>query len=293
MGCASLMAWLPVENSMLRQRVITALIMAGLFLAAILFLPLNGLAAIFGLLVLAGGWEWSRMAGWSSALTRGLYVLVLGASMGALYWYCQLGAEPAKEQVQPFLGLACLWWSFALLWVKSYPMSAVIWRTVFMRSLMGVLILAPAWLAAVFLLTFPRGGLLVVVMVIVVAAADIGAYFSGKTWGKHKLAEKVSPAKTWEGFWGGMAVCILLSLALWSLLPERASHIGLASVIAVTLSTALASVVGDLSVSMVKRESGVKDSGTMLPGHGGMLDRLDSICGAAPVFALGLLLAGW
>jgi phosphatidate cytidylyltransferase len=287
------MAWLPVENSMLRQRVITALIMAGLFLAAILFLPLNGLAAIFGLLVLAGGWEWSRMAGWSSAVTRGLYVLVLGASMGALYWYCQLGAEPAKEQVQPFLGLACLWWSFALLWVKSYPMSAVLWRTVFMRSLMGVLILAPAWLAAVFLLTFPRGGLLVVVMVIVVAAADIGAYFSGKTWGKHKLAEKVSPAKTWEGFWGGMGVCILLSLALWSMLPDRASHIGLASVIAVTLSTALASVVGDLSVSMVKRESGVKDSGTMLPGHGGMLDRLDSICGAAPVFALGLLLAGW
>ena len=278
---------------MLRQRVITALIMAGLFLGAIVFLPLNGLAAIFGLLVLAGGWEWSRMAGWSSAVTRGLYVLVLGASMGALYWYCQLGAEPANEQVQPFLGLACLWWSFALLWVKSYPMSAVLWRTVFMRSLMGVLILVPAWLAAVFLLTFPRGGLLVVVMIIVVAAADIGAYFSGKTWGKHKLAEKVSPAKTWEGFWGGMGVCILVSLALWSLLPDTASHIGLASVIAVTLSTALASVVGDLSVSMVKRESGVKDSGTMLPGHGGMLDRLDSICGAAPVFALGLLLAGW
>ena len=278
---------------MLRQRVITALIMAGLFLAAIVFLPLPGLAAIFGLLVLAGGWEWSRLAGWSSVVTRGLYVLLLGASMGGLYWYCQLGSAPAKEQVQPFLGLACLWWSFALLWVKSYPMSAVLWRTIFMRSLMGLLILAPAWLAAVFLLTFPRGGLLVVVMVVVVAAADIGAYFSGKTWGKHKLAEQVSPAKTWEGFWGGMAGCVLLSLALWALLPDRASHIGLASVVAVTLSTALASVVGDLSVSMVKRESGVKDSGTLLPGHGGMLDRLDSLCGAAPVFALGLLLAGW
>lgn len=278
---------------MLRQRIITALIMAGLFLSAIVFLPLAGLALIFGLLVAAGGWEWSRLAGLNSQFTRGLFVLVLGACMGALYWYCQLGSMPAKQQVQPFLGLACLWWSFALLWVKSYPMSAVLWRTVFMRCLMGLLILAPAWLAAVFLLSYPRGGLLVVVMVVIVAAADIGAYFSGKAWGRHKLAEKVSPAKTWEGFWGGMAGCVVLALALWYLLPDRASHIGLASVIAVTLGTALASVVGDLSISMVKRESGVKDSGTLLPGHGGILDRLDSICGAAPVFALGLLLAGW
>jgi phosphatidate cytidylyltransferase len=278
---------------MLRQRVITGLIMAGLFLSAMVFLPLPALAAVFGALVLAGGWEWSRLAGWQSVVTRTLYVLVLTASMLALYWYCRLDQRPAPEQVQPFLGLACLWWSFALLWVKSYPMSAVLWRTVFMRSLMGLLILTPAWLAAVFLLSFPRGGLLVVIMVLVVASADIGAYFSGKTWGRHQLAEKVSPAKTWEGFWGGMAGCMLLSLILWALLPDRASHVGLLSVAAVTLSTALASVVGDLSVSMVKRESGVKDSGTLLPGHGGVLDRLDSICGAAPVFALGLLLAGW
>lgn len=278
---------------MLRQRVITALIMAGIFLSAIVFLPLPALAAVFGLLVTAGGWEWSRLAGWQSPVTRGLYMLLLAACMAALYWYCQLGNAPVREQVQPFLGLACLWWSFALLWVKSYPMSAVLWRTVFMRSLMGLLILVPAWLAAVFLLSFPRGGLLVVIMVVVVAAADIGAYFSGKAWGSHKLAEKVSPAKTWEGFWGGMAGCVLLALVLWYLLPDRASHVGLASVVAVTVTTALASVVGDLSVSMVKRESGVKDSGKLLPGHGGVLDRLDSICGAAPVFALGLLLVGW
>ena len=130
-------------------------------------------------------------------------------------------------------------------------------------------------------------------MVVVVASADIGAYFSGKRFGKHKLAVLVSPAKTWEGFWGGIAACVLLAMLLWYLLPDQAAHIGLASVIAVTVTTALASVVGDLSVSMVKRESGVKDSGSLLPGHGGVLDRLDSMCGAAPVFALGLLLAGW
>jgi phosphatidate cytidylyltransferase len=278
---------------MLRQRVITGLIMAGIFLAAIIFLPLPGLALLLGILVCMGAWEWTRLAGLSSPVPRVLYVLVLMTALVALYGYCQLGNTPSREQVQPFLGVACLWWSFAMLWVKGYPASAVLWRTVAMRCLMGLLILAPAWMSAVFLLSFPRGGMLLVVMVLVVAAADIGAYFSGKTFGKHKLAVLVSPAKTWEGFWGGMVCCVLLAMLLWYVLPEQAAHINLISVVAVTVTTALASVVGDLTVSMVKRESGVKDSGSLLPGHGGVLDRLDSLCGAAPVFALGLLLAGW
>ena len=278
---------------MLKQRVITALIMAGVFLAAIAFLPLPGLALILALLICLGAWEWSRLAGWNLPLARVIYVALLAAVMAALYVYCQLDHVPGREQVQPFLGLACLWWSFALLWVKSYPTSAVLWNSVIMRSLMGVLVLAPSWLAAVYLLSFPRGGGLLIAMVVIVAAADIGAYFSGRTWGKHKLAVLVSPAKTWEGFWGGMLVCLVLAGLIWSVLPNQASHISLPAVITVVLTTALASVVGDLTVSMVKRQSGHKDSGSLLPGHGGILDRLDSLCGAAPVFALGLLLAGW
>jgi phosphatidate cytidylyltransferase len=278
---------------MLKQRVITALIMAGVFLAAIALLPLAGLALILALLICLGAWEWSRLAGWNLPLVRAIYVALMAAVMAALYVYCQLDRVPGREQVQPFLGLACLWWSFALLWVKSYPTSAVLWNSVIMRSLMGVLVLAPSWLAAVYLLSFPRGGGLLIAMVVIVAAADIGAYFSGRTWGKHKLAVLVSPAKTWEGFWGGMLVCLVLAGLIWSVLPNQASHISLPAVITVVLTTALASVVGDLTVSMVKRQSGHKDSGSLLPGHGGILDRLDSLCGAAPVFALGLLLAGW
>ncbi len=278
---------------MLKQRVITALIMAGLFLAAVVFLPLPWLALIFGILICLGGWEWSRLCDWESPLARCLYVLVLAAVLGLLYEYCQLGAKPEREQIQPFLGLACLWWSLALLWVKGYPGSAVFWRTKAMRNLMGLLVLAPAWMAAVYLVSLPRGGGLIVVMVLVVAAADIGAYFSGRAWGKHKLAEVVSPKKTWEGFWGGMVASSLLALLLWSQLPKQQAHISLTEVLVVVLVTALVSVVGDLTVSMVKREAGVKDSGSLLPGHGGVLDRLDSLCGAAPVFALGLLLVGW
>ncbi len=278
---------------MLKQRVITALVMAGLFLAGILYLPKPALAAVFALLVLAGGWEWSRLAGWISPLSRSLFMLLLAVILAVLYVQCDLGAEPPRERVQPVLGLACLWWSFALLWVKSYPASAVLWRNRAMGSLIGLLILAPAWTAAVYLLSFPHGGMLLVVLVVIVAVADIGAYFTGKTLGKHKMAPAVSPAKTWEGFWGGVASVLITAVALWALLPARGDHISLLAVFAVALSTSLASVVGDLSVSMVKRECGAKDSGTLLPGHGGLLDRLDSLCGAAPVFALGLLLAGW
>jgi phosphatidate cytidylyltransferase len=278
---------------MLKQRVITALIMVGLFLSAVIFLSLPWLALIFAVLICLGGWEWSRLCEWESPVARAAYVLVLAAVLGLLYVYCQLGATPQREQIQPFLGLACLWWSLALLWVKGYPGSAVFWRTRAMRNLMGLLVLAPAWMSAVYLVSFPRGGGLIVVMVLVVASADIGAYFAGRAWGKHKLAEVVSPKKTWEGFWGGMVASSVLALLLWSQLPPQQAHISLSEVLVVLLVTALASVVGDLTVSMVKREAGVKDSGSLLPGHGGMLDRLDSLCGAAPVFALGLLLAGW
>jgi phosphatidate cytidylyltransferase len=278
---------------MLKQRVITALIMAGLFLAAIAYLPLQGLALLFGVFIGMGAWEWSGLAGWHQSFARAIYVVMVLAALVAIYVYCQLDDHPLREQVQPMLGLACLWWSFALLWVKGYPDSAVLWRSVAMRSMMGMLILVPGWMSAVYLLSFPRGGLLMVVMVIVVATADIGAYFAGKRFGKHKMAELVSPAKTWEGFWGGVAAAMLLALLLWNLLPDSAVHIGLASVVVVIVTTALASVIGDLTVSMVKRESGVKDSGNLLPGHGGVLDRLDSLCGAAPVFALCLLLVGW
>ena len=283
----------PTGLPMLRQRIITALIMAGLFLAAVIFLPLPGLAVLFGLVICMGGWEWSRLAGFEAPALRVTYSIVLAAVLIALYLYCDLGGNPTREQVQPFLGLACLWWSFALLWIKGYPGSAVLWRTRTMRSLMGLLILGLAWFAAIYLLSMPRGGMLLVVMVVIVAAADIGGYFAGKYLGKHKLAEIVSPNKTWEGFWGGVALCSLLAVGLWSQLPDYAAHIGLSSVMAVVIITGLASVVGDLTVSMVKRESGVKDTGSLLPGHGGVMDRLDSLCSAAPVFALGLLLAGW
>lgn len=278
---------------MLKQRVITALIMAGLFLGAIAYLPLPGLALFFGVFISMGAWEWSSLAGWQKPAFRAAYVLLVMSALAILYQYCGMGDQPQPEQVQPLLGLACLWWTFALLWVKGYPSSAVLWRSLFMRSAMGLFILVPGWMSAIYLLALPQGGSLMVTLVIVVAAADIGAYFAGRRFGRHKLAVLVSPSKTWEGFWGGVAACTLLAVLLWYFLPGGAAHIGLTSVVVVVVVTGLVSVVGDLTVSMVKRESGVKDTGSLLPGHGGVLDRLDSMCAAAPVFALGLLLVDW
>ena len=287
------MTWSQADFIMLRQRVFTALIMAALFCAAIAYFPLPLLAVLLAILVGLGAWEWSRLSGWEHTLARALYVLVILAALGIIYFYCQLGGIPPRDEVQPLLGLACLWWAFALLWVKSFPHSAVFWRSMGMRSAMGALILVPGWMSSVYLLSFTDGEILMVAMVLVTATADIGAYFAGRRFGKHKLAVSVSPSKTWEGFWGGLAACGLLALILWILLPGHAAHIGLASVLLITIMTALASVIGDLTVSMVKRESDVKDSGSLLPGHGGVLDRLDSLCGAAPVFALGVLLVDW
>ncbi|MEQ8514091.1 MAG: phosphatidate cytidylyltransferase [Chromatocurvus sp.] len=278
---------------MLRQRVFTAVAMALIFLGGVLFLSIPTLALTFVVVVALGAWEWAPLASLQPTLARAAYALLVVLGCGALYSYLSLGDSPRREDVQPLLGVACLWWCFALLWVRSFPGSAVLWSSRLMRSLMGLMVLLPAWVAAVYLLSFQRGGVLMATLVLLVATADIGAYFTGKRFGRHKLAPAVSPAKTWEGFWGGVLCVVLVSLAIWSILPAQFDHIGVGAAVAVGLATALTSVLGDLTVSMVKRESGVKDSSSLLPGHGGLLDRLDSLCGAAPTFALALLLAGY
>lgn len=279
---------------MLMQRVWTALVLAAVFIASVLYLPLNVLAAGFALVVLLGAWEWSALAGLTKPWQRGFYVVVLAGILAVLYHYCRLQEGPPRELIQPFLGVACLWWSIAILWIKTYPGSAVLWGAVITRVVMGYVSLALAWLAAVYLLGLHHGGYLMIMLVLVAATADIGAYFAGRAFGRHKLAPVVSPAKTWEGFWGGVFSVVALAVLTWYLIPPiNTAHVGLAGVMAVFLATSLASVVGDLVVSMVKRESGLKDSGGLLPGHGGVMDRLDSLCAAAPVFALGLLLVGW
>lgn len=275
----------------LKQRIATALVLGGILIAALVLLPLPGLAALFGTVVAIASWEWTGLAGYRHPVLRVGYALAVIAAMIGLYVYCELGASPRMDHLQSLFGLACLWWAIALLWIMSYPASAAIWGHSLMLGLMGLLVLLPAWLAAVFLLSYHNGTLMLLAMVILVVGADVGAYFSGHRFGRTKLSVRVSPGKSWEGVVGGQLVCISLALAVHAGLGL--TQISLPGAIAIAVTGAAASVVGDLLESMVKRHRGVKDSGTLLPGHGGFLDRIDGITAAAPVFALGLVLAGW
>lgn len=281
---------------MLKQRIITAIIMVSLVAAGIIMLPVMGLAALFAIFVLVAAWEWAAMSGLQSFAGRCVFSLACAFLMAAGAWYSQLLTDAVLwDRLQDMLGLGCLWWAVALLWVRSFPASAVIWQSTMMRVLMGFLTLVPAWLALVYLRLHSHGQALIFILLVLVAAADIGAYFSGRAWGRAKLAAAVSPGKSWAGFWGGLACSSGLAALFWLSTSgmDDGMRPSLLAVMVVAIVTSLASVLGDLLESMVKRQQGIKDSGRILPGHGGMMDRMDSITAAAPVFALSLMLAGW
>lgn len=269
---------------MLRQRVLTAIVLAAALLAALLWLPAGGLGLVFAGIMLAAAWEWANLCGWQRPGPRVAYLAAVVAGLAATVAYTGLPGEVRVDAVRDVLGLAGLWWALALLWVKSYPASAVIWRHPLVRAAMGLLVLVPTWTALLYLRLQPQHIWLIVFVVALVAAADIGAYFTGRAWGRRKLAPRVSPGKSWNGFWGGLVSALLLALLVWALLLRDV--IGPGSMLLIAGLTIPASVLGDLLESMLKRHRGIKDSGSLLPGHGGLLDRMDSITAAAPVFAL-------
>ena len=278
---------------MLWQRVITALILAGglVLTLALASPPLQ--AFIFALVATIGAWEWATLAGARSNWHRGVFAAGVPLLCSVLWSWIGLPDVGGAAAAQPFLAARAFLWSVMLLGLKYYPAGQRIWQLVIVRAFLGWAILSATWLAVVTCLVMSNGAFVVFVMILTVAAADVGAYFVGRRFGRHALAKSISPGKTWEGFWGGLLSVVLLTTITWQALPSAYVHLGFGSLLTLGLATAGASVVGDLTVSLLKREVGVKDSGSLLPGHGGVLDRLDSICGAAPVFALGLLLVGY
>jgi phosphatidate cytidylyltransferase len=281
---------------MLKQRIITGVLIVVALSAALVYLSLPALSAVFALVVLLAAWEWSDLTGLSSTVSRFCYVAACGLLMAVAGWKADLLGSVDHAQVKDIVVVASLWWAIALLWVKSYPLSAGLWGSLWMRALMGFLVVVPAWLALCYLRSLSNGVWLIVLVIALVASADVGAYFVGRAFGKAKLAPAVSPGKSWAGFWGGLASSTLLSALLWVLLARMspgAIPIGLLPLFCLVIVTVLASVLGDLLESMVKRHRGIKDSGQLLPGHGGVMDRIDSITAAAPVFALGLMATGW
>lgn len=277
---------------MLKQRVITALILAAVFFAAVFYLPVPLFSAFTAVIVLIAAWEWANMAGFARRWQRLVYLVFTALIMGAIALHLELsfgaGMNADSGHYRDLLVIGCGWWALALLLVQGYPSSAILWGAPVVRALMGFLVLIPTWIAFTYVRTHENGTWMVLLIVAVVACADIGGYFAGRRWGKRKLKPAVSPGKTWEGFVGGVVANILLSLVLWLVVGGNYWVI-----LAIILPTSLVSVLGDLLESMVKRHRGIKDSGTLLPGHGGVLDRVDSLTAAAPVFALALLASGW
>ena len=271
---------------MLKQRIATALVLIALFLGALFTVPKIWFASLVALIVLAAAWEWSNLAGLKSHWARLGYVLSTGALLALSGW---LLVEAPRESQMLFLGSACLWWLIAFLWVKGFPGTVVLWGNRWVKSLMGWFVLIPTWLAMTILLVgFPQGSWVLLLVVLIVVLMDTGGYMAGRLFGRRKLAPEVSPGKTWAGFVGGLAVNgVLLAVIGWQLGADAQRWLLLALLIAVT---ACASVLGDLLESMVKRQRNIKDSGTILPGHGGILDRVDGMTAAFPMFTLIYLL---
>jgi phosphatidate cytidylyltransferase len=261
---------------MLRQRILTALVLIPLLGVIVLLLPPIWTVLCLAALVLAGAWEWSAFPGFASPVARTVYVVAVAALMWSSWRLTATG-----RGLDALLLTAIVWWTCALLWIVFAPtrvgrLSA---------ALAGVLVLVPAWTALVRLqLSGELGPILVLFLLVLVWAADIGAYFAGRSLGRIKLAPRVSPGKTWEGVMGGVIAGLLVAVPAGLALGQ------LPAFLALCLGIVLASVVGDLTESLFKRFAGLKDSGALFPGHGGVLDRIDSVTAAAPFFLLGL---GW
>lgn len=269
--------------SELMQRVITALLLLPVVIWCVFFAPdTTAFAAFAGAIIIVGAWEWTRMMGWQSVWQRVPYVLLLAVAVVAF-------KLPQLQALPPVLyALSVGFWLLALRLVGGYPDNTALWARSLLLAPVGYLLLLPAWLGLTSLHAASPWWLMF--LFLLVWGADTGAYFTGRALGKRKLAVAVSPGKTIEGMLGGL--CLALLIAFGVALYKDLAGLRLIAFLGLCLLTVLASVLGDLFESMVKRHAGMKDSGTIFPGHGGAMDRIDSLTAAAPVFALGWWLAG-
>lgn len=273
---------------MLKTRIITALILAPIAIGGVFFLPPVGFAIFTAALIALGAWEWANMSGLIEQPARVGYSAAVLLLLAALY----------TMTAQGVLWLALLWWLVGFGFVASYPKNSARWGSVPARAAMGLLVLVPAWVG----LNYLRNGefkfaltdnnlLLILYVFTLVWVADIGAYFSGRKFGNAKLAPRVSPGKSWAGVWGGLTAVAVFALVVSQTLGAGAGQS--VALIIVSVVTAAVSVLGDLFESMLKRFRGIKDSSRLLPGHGGIMDRIDSLTAAIPIFTLLVIQFGW
>lgn len=268
----------------LAQRVCAALVLIPLVVVAVLWLPTAGFALLLATFALVGAVEWCRVG----QLPKGLHHGFIGAVallLVAIYFTIQ-----SALVLQGVLLVALVWWLLALLAVLGQQRGAALhcFDGSAARIAAGGLTLVPAWASLVWL--HQDRPTMVLFVLVLIWVADSAAFFVGRRFGRHKLASRVSPGKSWEGVAAGLLAVVLLAVGV--AMANKQTIASPLSFIVLSLVVAIASVIGDLIESLFKRRAGVKDSGTLIPGHGGVLDRIDSLTAAGPCFAVGWLLTG-
>jgi len=275
---------------MLKSRVITALILFPLALCGILFLSNSYFALAVGVIMLIGAYEWAGFAGFPEPLAKMAFVVIVATVIYCI-WLMNFAISADVMNA-----LAAAFWLFSLLLIFKYPASARFWKDkTLIIAIMGIILLSLTWYALISIHAIEKfefgqssitGPYLVLSVMMLVWSADTGAYFSGKKFGKVKLAPKISPGKSREGVYGGLLLAIIMAtlFTLW----HHGSLNNYMNIIIITIVTVVFSVIGDLMESMFKRQTGIKDSSNLLPGHGGILDRMDSVTAAGPVFFIAI-----
>ncbi|MBT8139763.1 MAG: phosphatidate cytidylyltransferase [Gammaproteobacteria bacterium] len=307
---------------MLRLRIATGVAAAAGFLGAVALLPARHLSLISTVVLCFAAWEMAALSGARGRLARFAYAASVALLAVAMWLWLLNSPEPVHASLFIWFGAAALLWLLLLGLVLRYPRDARHLQNPLQRAVLGFAVLAFAGTGFSYLSVVPLGKFWLVYVVAVVVVADVGAYFVGKAFGKHKLAPAVSPGKSWEGFWGGFITAQLLAAVFYFWVLDIFQRLGSPPVLPSQLPNQLAepaveitqhgvdqlslplftltaavlsstSVLGDLFESVLKRNAGVKDSGSILPGHGGVLDRIDGLLPCVPLLALFVVILNW
>ncbi len=271
---------------MLKQRLLTALGLALALTTLIFLLPTMLFSAVLALAIVIGALEWNHLAGLDSAIEKTLFLALVGAGFIGLWL---LSTRAPEFEIYVF-GAGLVWWLLAILWLTVLSQRLLLRQLpAALRMVAGLLVLLPCWYALTVLHGHENFGPAYVFFFLWITSwADSGAFFVGRKFGKTKLAPVISPGKSWEGVAGGFAaVAVVAVVGAWLLGLSLTGALWLLVVCFVTVPFC---IIGDLLESLFKRQAQVKDSGQLLPGHGGMLDRIDSLTAAGPIFMLMLLL---
>lgn len=291
----AVLADLNKELPLLKERVLSAIVLIIAVCAALLWFSPFLFALAIGMVATLGVWEWTQFARFKQFAWR-MVITVVTAGFLFLWLFSEADYLNAgrvfQSHAEPILFGAIVWWGVAFFLVLTYPKSAQLWgKSSILQAIFAFHTLIPFVIGVLslrldnYVADSLQGVQLLLYVFILVWAADSGAYFAGRALGKHKLAPKVSPGKTWEGVIGGVLTAAILAFLFIHFAGETVFTRGnIQSLTVLSAATVAISVLGDLTESMFKRESGIKDSSRLIPGHGGILDRIDSLTAAVPFF---------